>query len=216
MLRAGVQYRVGSVTHVFPHVQIRGTHQYTSKDERTLTTLLLLLQDFDQVVENLDYTISGGTLLGAIRHDGFIPWDNNVDIDLPREQALALEQAYVKHSRAELHKTLYGYRIVQPRTSSPSIDIYLTEFVSERQVFQYVHEEIRTSYPNYLNRYADIHPRRRYVFENLTLWGPCNGILLSQRIYGEDCLQTAIVSTQRDGLGTFFRRLFKPQTPSTR
>ncbi|MCD8106093.1 MAG: LicD family protein [Lachnospiraceae bacterium] len=45
-----------------------------------------LLKFFTDLCErnNLKYYVSGGTCLGAVRHSGFIPWDDDVDIDMPR------------------------------------------------------------------------------------------------------------------------------------
>ena len=47
---------------------------------------LNLLKEFDRLCKenNLRYYIDGGTLLGAMCYEGFIPWDDDIDLKMPR------------------------------------------------------------------------------------------------------------------------------------
>lgn len=76
--------------------------------------LLGILKDIDAfcTANDITYSVCGGTLLGAIRHKGFIPWDEDVDIVMDR-------------SNFEKFKATYGndrYSIVPHEKTSDSPD----------------------------------------------------------------------------------------------
>lgn len=64
-------------------------------DELKLIQLKMLKDIHSFCVEHdIKYSLAFGTLLGAVRHKGYIPWDDDIDIMMPREDYSRFIQTY--------------------------------------------------------------------------------------------------------------------------
>ena len=73
---------------------------------------------------NLKYYLAYGTLIGAVRHQGFIPWDDDMDIHMPREDYLK----FVEIVKKDPHPY---YRLIS-RETSPKFTHILSKVIDTR------------------------------------------------------------------------------------
>ncbi len=80
--------------------------------------MLLLLREFDIICKRhkFCYWIDHGTLLGAVRHQGFIPWDDDLDVTMPREDY----EKFLRIAEKELPETIF----LQTKKSDPSMHVH--------------------------------------------------------------------------------------------
>ena len=81
-----------------------------TKDElRNIQLDMLRFVDSVCRKNNIEYSLAGGSLLGAIRHGGYIPWDDDIDIELTRSNYDQLLSALV--NSLPTHYSLIYYKV---------------------------------------------------------------------------------------------------------
>jgi lipopolysaccharide cholinephosphotransferase len=84
-----------------------------SEEERVglRSCLLSIYKDIDQVCEKYGLTLmlGGGSVLGAVRHRGFIPWDDDMDLMMSRKDYEVLKSVFKKELSEKYHICIPNY-----------------------------------------------------------------------------------------------------------
>jgi phosphorylcholine metabolism protein LicD len=80
VIQPGEKYQIGNKSYQVPNLPLVGKayllkDEYLQRQTNLLTTIARMMKE-----NNIEYWISGGTLLGFTRHETFIPWDDDIDI----------------------------------------------------------------------------------------------------------------------------------------
>ena len=168
---------------------------------------------------NIFYIIEGGTLLGAVRNEKLIPWDDDGDISVwkkDQEKIMSLVNEFAKHGYL-LSETIHPrvLRVVLDKKKNyPFIDIFLYDDPNPNDNNNRIvrclpknNEDIKNGitcnknqccYPDrsidwwWKNSYTvnDIHPRKLYKVNDIYLYGPNNPIPYIEGWYGKEALNT--------------------------
>ena len=93
-----------------------------------------LLSEFDSLCKknNIQYFAACGTLLGAARHNGFIPWDDDIDLGMMRDDIERLINIVQSNERFCVSVSFDGFvqcRQVRFQYSDDSIPVFLDIFI---------------------------------------------------------------------------------------
>lgn len=94
--------------------------------------ILQSVHDFCQD-HNLKYALAFGTLLGAVRHKGYIPWDDDIDIMMPREDYEQFVKSY-KHSIYKIYDYRYDKEYSYPYAKVADTRTILLENVNTKDI----------------------------------------------------------------------------------
>lgn len=96
---------------VFPdsyfETEIREEFEVQSMMKRAWAGQIEVMEEIRKVCErhNIKWFADYGTLLGAVRHKGFIPWDDDIDIGMKRDDL----QNFIKYGKMNCQRNIRFY-----------------------------------------------------------------------------------------------------------
>ena len=180
------------------------------------TVELNMLKVFVSICEKyqIDYFVSFGTAIGAIRHGGFIPWDDDIDIGMMRSEYEKLrlvpkEEWGEKYFIADARDDCAFHRTLFPRMYMHGTDLEKLKY------FKYLKPKTVDKYPIYIDIFLfdevnnnTFLPLRRFYADSIKRLIVC--ATCERRIYPDDPLSEKCISLIKKCIISFLRLFDHP------
>ena len=175
-------------------IQLQSKNIPTITDSKTILKLYQLMKDVHEVLisKNIQYWVMGGTLLGAVRHHGIIPWDDDLDICVDKKQEtdfISLKPIF-KQLNYNVTSCAFGYKISQQDGYFPFIDVFLYEQNENDITYRWKFKNPRND-KNVAIYANELFPIKDYKFGNLLVKGPNDPFQYLICCYGPKCMDEA-------------------------
>lgn len=174
-------------------------HKLKEASKEAIGLLYNLMHNVDRILSHVgvEYWIIGGTLLGAVRNKGIIPWDDDLDIgimDADVGKFLRIPFSKFGYSTVE---TDFGYKIFYSdrpliegvEWSFPFLDVFVYKKMQGRYKLAYPYA--RKEWPKDTWLPEELYPLRRYKFGATSVWGPATNVGYFEKLYGKDWNEVA-------------------------
>ena len=176
---------------------------------KLLSAMKMVHRVFEE--HNIEYSLGFGSVLGSVRHKGFIPWDDDIDLFVFKKDVSRVEKALkIISKKYKVEKNWKLYKI-HP-TSNTYIDFFVIDFdENNKSIRKRVDDPNKDSENDFKwckHEYGfdkDLtHPLKLYEFEDTKLWGPKDALGLAKFWYGEDCMTKCRTRFDENGNYKYF------------